>query len=530
MIKIKKAKHSMNGRKIIEERIGYMIFRKNSHRVIILGFLLFFLLFVEIAAGWVLSLAFSGNDTNEFLYRFRFVYGFSILVILGIVWVLIFACAFNTLMDELHRREQELLDSEKKYRLLIQSANEAIFIIQNGLVVMYNPVCEILTGYTAEGISGMTFPEFIYPDDRQLVIENHRRRLQGENFSDPYVFRLVRKDGSIRWININAVLIDWQGQKATLNFMSDITAVKVAEEALRGQEELWRTLVHVTPDYIVLQDREGHILFMNHYHEDFPEKDVLGHSVYEYLPPETATLFKQKTEECLNSGNTIQVEYKGIAGAGILRFYEAYFVPIQYGSYGLIVMAISRDIDDRKQIEKALESSNLKLELLSRTDGLTGIANRRHFDEQYNLEFVRHRRLKNNLSLIMLDIDHFKTFNDLFGHLAGDVCLQKIAEVIQTSVLRPTDLAARYGGEEFICILPDTNLEGALVIAEKMRKNIETLSLVNKNIETSNHITASLGVVSINCDANETELEFLARADSALYKAKIAGRNRVECM
>ena len=187
-----------------------------------------------------------------------------------------------------------------------------------------------------------------------------------------------------------------------------------------------------------------------------------------------------------------------------------------------------QDITERKRAEKALEKSNRKLEALSNTDGLTGIANRRRFDEIMAQEYARHARSGAKLSLILLDIDHFKSFNDCYGHLSGDECLQQVAQVMAECASRPADLVARYGGEEFACILPETDSSGAVAIAEKIRRDIIDRAIPHKGSKVADYVTASLGVVTVRCAIGGSAVDVVARVDELLYRAKSSGRNRVE--
>jgi diguanylate cyclase (GGDEF)-like protein len=186
------------------------------------------------------------------------------------------------------------------------------------------------------------------------------------------------------------------------------------------------------------------------------------------------------------------------------------------------------DITDQKRAEEALEESNHKLEILSITDGLTGIANRRHFDAVLAQEYARHARHETKLALIMLDIDHFKTFNDCYGHVAGDECLRRIGQVLAANATRSADLPARYGGEEFVCILPETDSDGAVGIAEKIRQSIQELAMPHERSSVAECVTASLGVVSVMCSVGGSPVDIVAKADELLYVAKSMGRNRVE--
>lgn len=187
-----------------------------------------------------------------------------------------------------------------------------------------------------------------------------------------------------------------------------------------------------------------------------------------------------------------------------------------------------QDISKRKLAEKALAESNRSLEALSITDGLTGIANRRRFDMVLAKEHDRHARSGGELSLIMLDIDFFKLFNDSHGHVKGDECLRQVAEVMAAYVARPADLVARYGGEEFACILPETGSNGAVAIAEEIRRGIIALAIPHKESNVADCVTASLGVVTVQCTAEDSGVDIVAQADEQLYLAKSAGRNRVK--
>lgn len=180
----------------------------------------------------------------------------------------------------------------------------------------------------------------------------------------------------------------------------------------------------------------------------------------------------------------------------------------------------------RNQIE--LKQARDQLAQLATTDGLTGLANRRRFDEVLAMEHARHARAGTELALIMLDIDHFKLFNDTYGHVRGDDCLRAVARVLKDTLHRVTDLATRYGGEEFICILPDSaSPEGVLKVAERIRQAVSGLSIPHGNSPTADHLTISLGVITACCTKNTSPSQLVAQVDEQLYKAKTEGRNRI---
>lgn len=178
-----------------------------------------------------------------------------------------------------------------------------------------------------------------------------------------------------------------------------------------------------------------------------------------------------------------------------------------------------------RETQKQLEESNRKLQRLSSLDGLTGLANRRHFDEELEKEWRRAQRADIPLSLILIDIDHFKLYNDTYGHLAGDECLKQVAQSMAKAIVRPGDLLARYGGEEFVVILPDTNAEGAHVVAENLRKDIIALKREHSASTTTEYVSISLGIAQADFSNMKTGEDIIAMADKGLYDAKENGRN-----
>ncbi len=179
-------------------------------------------------------------------------------------------------------------------------------------------------------------------------------------------------------------------------------------------------------------------------------------------------------------------------------------------------------------LTRKLDEANRELTRLSAVDGLTGIANRRCFDETLQREWRRAARKGSPISLLIADVDHFKEFNDGYGHQVGDECLKTVALVIAGRLRRPTDLAARYGGEEFVVVLPETDLEGALGVAETMRQAVEAEAIAHGFSSVGKHVTISIGVASLvpGRDDESGFVALLKLADQALYRAKRAGRNR----
>ena len=181
-----------------------------------------------------------------------------------------------------------------------------------------------------------------------------------------------------------------------------------------------------------------------------------------------------------------------------------------------------------EELSQQLVQANRDLEQLAVTDGLTRIYNRRRFDEQFLVEWNRLAREEYPLSLIMLDVDYFKAYNDTYGHPAGDLCLQKVAKTISKMTKRPADIVARYGGEEFIIALPNTDLEGATALAEAIRLALQDLQIPHRCSSVSRYVTMSFGVASQVPNEEMAPSQLIEAVDRALYVAKEQGRNRIQ--
>lgn len=197
------------------------------------------------------------------------------------------------------------------------------------------------------------------------------------------------------------------------------------------------------------------------------------------------------------------------------------------------IVSIVRDITERKLAEhhiqelvQQLENEKNTAQLNSITDSMTGLMNRRYFDIALNKEFYRLKRSGAILSLIMIDVDYFKKFNDCYGHLAGDDCLVQIGSLLKKIVGRAPDIVARYGGEEFVVILPETDLKGAETLAKRIREAVENLFISHADSDVSEYVTISLGVVSVYPSKLFSPKQVVALADEALYSAKNKGRNQ----
>jgi diguanylate cyclase (GGDEF)-like protein len=203
--------------------------------------------------------------------------------------------------------------------------------------------------------------------------------------------------------------------------------------------------------------------------------------------------------------------------------------PVSEVVLGAKIRAMERLIQMRRSLvvlARKPDTANQELTRLSASDGLTGIANRRYFDEHIAREWRRARRSASSVALMMCDVDHFKLFNDTYGHQAGDDCLRRVAGAIATSLERGSDMAARYGGEEFVVVLSETTIGGALIVAEKIRHAVHALQIPH-SASRFGRVTLSIGIAARVPEVDDASAALVAAADQALYQAKHNGRDRV---
>lgn len=230
-------------------------------------------------------------------------------------------------------------------------------------------------------------------------------------------------------------------------------------------------------------------------------------------------LYRQHARRNDSDNNLCAENWCDMPRVGRRRYLAADASPI-FDSDGKLVAVVEtlRDVTDEKRAQVALEQ-------LATRDGLTGLANRRCFDDTLHAEWQRALRHQQPLSLLMVDVDNFKQYNDAYGHLGGDECLQRIATAV-SSEMRANDLVARYGGEEFAVILPNQSLKGAAIVAERIRCRVEQLRL--PNLGSKQHVvTVSIGAATALAAPENDPSQLVATADSALYRAKHMGRNRI---
>jgi diguanylate cyclase (GGDEF)-like protein/PAS domain S-box-containing protein len=334
---------------------------------------------------------------------------------------------------------------------------------------------------------------------------------------------------------------------------------KLAESALLEREKQYRTIIETVSDIIIRLDVDKKIEFVN------PAIRFLGYEPSEIVGQPIETFVEKVEGVEYHDDLTSQIATRGVGPMATTNLEVSFLiakdstlweqnrsVPVLMDAFGLWdvpdevvfksdgkknflgTLCIARNITEVKAMEQELLGAQARLigaveELkeLATKDALTGIANRRFFDEYLGKEWKRAQRDQYPFSIVMIDLDFFKAYNDTYGHQKGDSCLKEVATTIDDAMKRPADMAARYGGEEFALILPETSSEGAECLAERLRKSIFELNLEHKNSSCETRVTASLGVATMKVDKESNFADLISKADKALYAAKDSGRNRI---
>ena len=318
---------------------------------------------------------------------------------------------------------------------------------------------------------------------------------------------------------------------------------RIAAEAAIKDNAIWlRAVLDNVLESIITIDRRGVVQSVNPSTEQifgYLPEEIIGQNVKMLMPEPHRSAHDQylqnyhstQSPKAIGIGREVEGRHKD----GTIFPLELAVNEIMLGGQTLYV-GVLRDISERKQQEAALarirselQQANERLLEQTRTDALTGIANRRHFSDTLDREIRRAGRATDApLSLILCDIDHFKLYNDTYGHIAGDKCLQEVAAVIRSTFKRGGDLVARYGGEEFAVIMPMTSADNAVLVAERLRHALWQRALPHTASRTTDRVTLSIGVATMASGETIAARKLASMADEALYMAKASGRNRVE--
>ncbi|UCF93941.1 MAG: diguanylate cyclase [Desulfobacterales bacterium] len=430
---------------------------------------------------------------------------------------------------EHHREAKRVRQAEETARALLNAAPDAAILFDAvGTILAINEVAVDQLGRQNSKLIRSNLFRLFPP-----IVAQRMQRLSEEviRTGDPIQYE-EEIDDSI-FFNILYPLFDQPGIVAEIAFFSrDITEQRRTERALRESEEKFRNISASAQDALIMMDSDGKIAYWNEAAErifGFRAEEALGKDLHRFLaPPRYLAAYERefngfKTRGLGDAiGKTMEMSALRKDGTEFPMELSLSALKLQNQWHAV---GIVRDISDRKQAEQALRESERKYRELSITDGLTRLFNSRHFFNQLKTEMERAHRYGRPLSLIMMDIDDFKKFNDQFGHFEGDQVLARTGKVIRES-LRGADSGYRYGGEEFTVILPETDREKGFHVAERIRKSLE-METFSPAAATSLHIKASIGVVQLH--PGEKCSDFIKRADKNLYTAKHQGKNRTVC-
>jgi len=423
---------------------------------------------------------------------------------------------------DLALRLKEEISLASFYQKIVESSMNEIYIFraEDLKFIMVNQTARKNLGYGQEELAEMT-PLNLKPEEEAKSFENFVEiMLKSEKNNISYDTVHIRKDGTSYPLEVNLQLYSYEGRKIFVAWAFDLTARKEMEENLLRREALLSAITQSTIEAIVMLNEKGRVVFWNPAAEKlfgYSAEEVMDKNLHELLIKNKESLesFKnyfrhfQLDGTCAHLQKVTEFKTKNNAGDMLNIELSLTSIKLEGGYYAIGVM---RDIEERKKTEEAIY-------LLTITDPLLKIYNRRYFTQKLKEEIERVKRTKAGFSLIMMDIDHFKTINDDFGHQIGDQVLLGLAETIKQRI-RKTDIFARWGGEEFVILLPDTNLENAVHLAEELLINISSME-----INGARRITASFGVTSYR--EGDTLDTITKRADDLMYEAKAVGRNCV---
>jgi diguanylate cyclase (GGDEF)-like protein/PAS domain S-box-containing protein len=399
---------------------------------------------------------------------------------------------------------------------------------EHGRILYWNMASEVIYGWKSDEAIGKTLDALILTPKDAACFQNILNEIRETGKpSGLYEIQIRRRGGASGWVQSTTFGMPMrEGRTGFVCMDVDITERKRAEKALRESEDKYRRLIETTDTGFVIIDEHGRVLDANQEYVGLTGRtefgEVAGHSILEWTAPHHLAHNKAAVARCLAQGfvRNLALDYVTPVGQLIPIEVNATALPTPDGVH---ILSLCRDITDRKQAEEALKESEERYRELSIIDDLTQLYNSRHLYNQLKMEIDRVNRYKEPMSIILLDLDNFKDFNDAYGHIEGDQVLMRLGQVIKRC-LRKTDSAYRYGGEEFIILLPMTICEDAVLTAERVKTEFrkENFSPVS---DKAIHMTLSFGVGHYK--PQEEMKVFVHRVDQLMYQAKKRGKDRV---
>jgi len=431
---------------------------------------------------------------------------------------------------ERKRVEQELRASEENFhRSLDESPLGVRIATKEGETLYANQAMLDIYGYdSVEELRETPVQQRYLPESYAQWLDRREKRRRGESCPSEYEVGIIRKDGEIRYLRVFRKEILWNGRKQFQVIYNDFTDKKRMEETLRREQQRFRSLIEHSTDVIVVLNPEGAITYVNPAVErvlGYAPEERIGKKSLEVVHPEDKRFLIQSFLEL-----TRNPEAAPFRGEVRLRHKDGHYRTVEVVGSSLLsngaveaVIINYRDITERKEAEEALKKSEQRYLQLSIIDDLTQLYNSRYFYEQLKKEVERSNRYEQPLTLLLMDLDRFKAFNDTYGHLEGDNVLSRLGGVIKRC-LRESDSAYRYGGEEFTVLLPMTTREEGVVTAQRIQAEMSREAFYPEPGKEV-YLTMSIGVAQYQF--REEMRNFVNRADKLMYRAKQHGRNRI---
>jgi len=470
-------------------------------------------------------------------------FGPAVLLQLHVASGLFMLYAISVVLERQKATGRRLRTIVALHRLVIENSRDAILVIDpQGYPTFASPAIRALTGWSPEETKGLGLAEVILSEDLPMV----RRVIGGLRSGGESALvehRIRKRNGENIWVeaSVCAFADPLTGvSSGRLAIIRDITERKRNEQSRNFHLSLIGAIHEVSLDGILVVNEDELVVSLNKrffdvwrvsapagrgdWQEEFinaPKSKLFSHCIDRVKGPEA--FLKRIRELYADPDESDQCQFELTDGRTLERYSTC--IRGEEGQY-LGRVWFFRDISDRKQAEQRLRDAHRALEALAATDPLTRLANRRRFDQCLATEWKRGIRERRPLSLLLLDVDLFKSYNDAYGHLRGDRCLKQIAEVAMCVVKRPGDLVARFGGEEFAVVLPRTPNAGALAMADLICAALRDLRLVHSG-NPLGYITISVGCATMIPELGQNAAILILKADDAMYVAKGAGRNQV---
>ena len=434
-----------------------------------------------------------------------------------------FSDAFNSMVKKLESTILEVTNSKEIFELFFETIPDPTLIVSYEDMKIYNCnfAFESITGYRKDKLIGKTLYEInFFKNSKQIdeFVENVKNQTKPNHLS----LELDINSQKLFYGLFSSAIVKIDCEPYILSVIKDITELKLLENRLRDSEETHRLLADNATDVIWTMDLSGKFTYISPSVEKlrgFTVEEVKSQSKEELLCKESVIYLEQGLKDAIYSVEN-NLPFKVFRGDVEQPCKDGTTVWTDLTVSGIYdkdnnflgMLGVSRDITERKRMEE-------EIRLLTEVDRLTQLFNRLKLDSVIKYEIERTKRSLSPLSIILMDIDHFKLVNDNFGHIVGDEVLKEVAKIIKESI-RKVDTAGRWGGEEFMIVLPDSDLDGGRILAEKIRTKIES-----NDFSKVGRLTASFGVAEFKDGISE--IEFVNRADNAMYQAKNQGRNKV---